>query len=166
MRQLPEVVITELPIGDPQPTHHVNPVDLQYRARPKSEAFLPESTTVEVRLLEDATGQSSPPSASSSTPLPNQEADPQSAPTREPQRRGSLMSSGRRKRKSASSGSKGSPPGVQTNPAVMSAPLLEKERSMSLTSLEDLKLSRRVSAQEKFPFLVRWGRSWGRRTSA
>lgn len=49
-------------------------------------------------------------------------------------------------------------------------PLLDKKRSMSLTSLEtdDLKMGRRASAAEKdkFPFLVRWSRSWGRRTSA
>lgn len=178
MRQLPEVVISELPTGDPQAPQHINPVDLQYRARPKSEAFLPDLTTVEVRLLEDATKQPSPPTAkdgklsrtttnnSNSTPLSAQQTETQSTPTREPQRRASLMSSGRRKKKSSPSGSKGSPPGVQTSSAVMSAPLLEKKRSMSLTSLEDLKLTRRTSAQERFPFLVRWGRSWGRRTSA
>ncbi|KAM7215140.1 hypothetical protein V8F06_009458 [Rhypophila decipiens] len=49
-------------------------------------------------------------------------------------------------------------------------PTIQKKRSMSLTSLEtdDLKMGRRTNtaAQEKFPFLVRWSRSWGRRTSA
>ncbi|KAM7207229.1 hypothetical protein V8F20_002495 [Naviculisporaceae sp. PSN 640] len=53
---------------------------------------------------------------------------------------------------------------------VVNGPLLEKKRSMSLTSLEadDLKMGRKTSTteKEKFPFLVRWSRSWGRRTSA
>lgn len=77
------------------------------------------------------------------------------------------------------SGGGGSPGGDDNNgkktkrnlPGVLSGPFLERRRSMSLTSLEtdgdDLKTGRRASAaQEKFPFLMRWSRSWGRRTSA
>jgi hypothetical protein len=45
-----------------------------------------------------------------------------------------------------------------------SADVSDKKRSLSLNSLEDLKTPK--TTQDRFPFLVRLGRSWSRRRSA
>jgi hypothetical protein len=66
---------------------------------------------------------------------------------------------------------KASPPRTQPAPSPLSTKhrdaadiMSDRKRSMSLTSIDELKTPK--AAQEKLPFIARLGRSWSRRLSS